>query len=59
MCKSNDHYLTNILTYKTMENKIYILHKTSLSTGHILVLKGNTVYGKKMLWLLTDINRSK
>ena len=47
MCKSNDHYLTNILTYKTMENKIYILHKTSLSTGHIMVLKGNTVYGKK------------
>lgn len=47
MCKSNDHYLTNILIYKTMENKIYILHKTSLSTGHILVLKGNTVYGKK------------
>ena len=30
-----------------MENKIYILHKTSLSTGHIMVLKGNTVYGKK------------
>lgn len=37
----------------------YTLYKTSLSTGHIMILKENSVHGKKKMWLMVDIHKSK